>query len=93
MRAILFTLKTCPKCPSFKAFVQAKMPPAVEFEEINDEQENFADKVKEFDIRQAPTLIILDNAGQEIDRIHEQAEFEDFFKKYPEIGTQSPAKN
>ncbi len=71
MNYVLFTTTRCPKCPEFKSFVVDK----VQFGGIILDENNleFTDKIKEFNVSAAPTIIIFDN-DEEVFRASETYE-------------------
>lgn len=79
MNAILFTTTSCPKCPAFKAFVAEHVKFPVEI--LNETMPNFTDKIGEYGVTNAPTLIVFDDEGSEVFRGSEVYEVEDFLKK------------
>jgi len=76
MKYILFTTTSCPKCPVVKNFVAEK----INFpgETLDNDSPNFAEKASEFKVDSAPTLIVLDDAENEIFRGNEASEIADF---------------
>jgi len=80
MHSLLFTTTTCPKCPAFKAFVAERVHFPVEI--LNETMPQFSDKIGEYGVTNAPTLIVFDDEGKEIFRGSEVYEVEDFLKKH-----------
>ncbi len=80
MHSLLFTTTTCPKCPAFKAFVAEHVKLPVEV--LNETIPHFLDKIGEYGVTNAPTLIVFDDGGKEIFRTSEVYEAEEFLKKH-----------
>ncbi len=80
MTSLLFTTTTCPKCPAFKTFVAERISFPVEI--LNETMPNFSDKIAEYGVTNAPTLIVFDDGGKEIFRGSELYEVEEFLKKH-----------
>jgi len=78
MKYLLFTTTTCPKCPAMKEFVASEIKFTGEL--IDNESSDFMEKAQKFSVDAAPTLIILDDADQEIFRGNEAQEVRDFFR-------------
>lgn len=78
MEYILFTTSTCPKCPMFKEYVKEE----VEFygDVIDNTTPLFGDKVAEYGVSNAPTIII-SNDGEELFRTSDIGELEGYLKK------------
>lgn len=77
MEYILFTTATCPKCPQFKAYVKEE----VDFygDVIDNTTPLFGDKIAEYDVKAAPTIIISDE-GVEKFRTSDLRELEGYLK-------------
>ncbi len=79
MKAILFTTITCPKCPSFKEVVKKNINFEIEY--LSNENPDFIEKAKEFNISSAPAIIIFDKKNEEIFRTSHESELFDFLQK------------
>lgn len=69
----MYTRKTCPNCPPISAYCSNLDMPVHAIDV--DSAEGFA-RAKENDVRSAPTVLLFDNAGNEIARAHSVAELE-----------------
>lgn len=76
MKYILLTTTYCPKCPSFKSFVQEKI--TMEGRIVDETMGDFTDIITEYNATAAPLMIILDSQDREVFRTSETTELEDF---------------
>ncbi|MFH0776936.1 MAG: thioredoxin family protein [Patescibacteria group bacterium] len=79
MQYLLFTTTTCPKCPAVKSFVAEQMP--FDGRTLDNSAPDFVAQIQKFGVQNAPTLIVLDDANQEIFRGNEVAEIEEFLNR------------
>ncbi len=77
MKAILFTTLTCPKCPSFKEFVNKQE--GLELEFFDDTKDGFFDKAQAMQITTVPTLVIFEGE-KEVFRTSDEGELNDYLK-------------
>ncbi len=75
MNYLLFTTTRCPKCPEFKKFVTDNV--SFEGKILNETMEEFGDLIADYDVSNAPTIIIFDD-GREVFRGSETYELEGF---------------
>ncbi len=75
MKYFLFTTADCPKCPEVKEFIQNNITFTGEI--IKETDSRFQTLIQTYDIKIAPTLIVLDNkeivifSGSEIPEIQD----------------------
>ena len=77
MNYLLFTTTRCPKCPEFKKFVADHV--TFEGTVLNETMPEFGDRIAEYEVSNAPTIIIFDE-GREVFRGSETYELEAFLK-------------
>jgi thioredoxin-related protein len=79
MNYLLITTTTCPKCPEVKDYVAKNIK--FKGEILDETNPNFANVLGEYGVTAAPTMIILDEDGEELFRGNETSEIEDFLKE------------
>ncbi|MCT4592496.1 MAG: thioredoxin family protein [Candidatus Gracilibacteria bacterium] len=70
MKYILFTTTQCPKCPSMKEAVAAKI--AFEGEVLSEQDSNFMELAQKYQVQSAPTLVVL-NGEEEVARVDDES--------------------
>lgn len=79
MRYVLFTTATCPKCPAMKSFVAENIK--FEGEVLDNNSENFGERIAEAGVQNAPTIVIYEDGGQEVFRTDEVDQLDEWLKK------------
>ncbi len=79
MKYLLVTTTTCPKCPTMKSFVAEKISFAGET--IDNTDPDFAEKIQKLGIQNAPTILIFDDAENEVFRASEISELAEFLAR------------
>ena len=64
MRYILFTTTSCPKCPAMKEAVAEQM--TCPGEVLNEKSPGFGELAMRYEVQGAPTLVVLDDAGDKV---------------------------
>lgn len=78
MRYILFTTTRCPKCPEFKDFVSRHL--SFSGEVLDETRSDFSEKIAQYGVTQAPSIIFLEDRDQEVFRTNELSALKDFLK-------------
>ncbi len=80
MNYLLFTTTRCPKCPAFKEYVEKNVNFPGEI--LDENHPDFPEKSMDYGITVAPTMIILNENGEELIQINEVDELEGFLKSH-----------
>lgn len=78
MHYILFTTTRCPKCPEFKKFVINHLN--INGYILDETNDNFVELTEKYHISSAPTIIIFDDAENQLFRGDETYDLEEFIK-------------
>jgi len=70
---LLFTTTTCPKCPAVKNFLDKS---ETEYFSIDNTMLNFSEMAEKYNVKSVPTMMRLDEQGQEVWRANELSEIQ-----------------
>lgn len=76
---LLLSTTTCQKCPEVKKHLQEKVE-GYNIRMIDETDEDFSKWCKDYNATQAPTIILFDDYGEEIDRAGDLEELKEILK-------------